>query len=316
MESLDLTHPAMVLCLATAGDLVLPRCPTRWHPVGWMGVAIGAFKRVAPRQGRVVPFLCGAAFCVGGMGSLIGVGDLIVHTGTFLPVWMSVLLQILFLKSTFAIESLARAGRLVQDPLETGDLPRAREALGEHLVSRPVSELNETQVAAATVESIAENTCDSVVAPLFYYCWGGLPAALAYRFVNTCDAMLGYRTRELEWLGKPAARLDDLLNFLPARLTALVMALAGVGRGASPRRIVAVWWRDRGLTASPNAGQAMAVAAGVLEIELEKVGAYRLGRGQDSATPVHIDRAVWLLRTTAGIVFVLSLILLIVGGSA
>lgn len=314
MESLDLTHPAMVLFLAGAGDVVLPRCPTRWHPVGWMGVVIGWFKRVGPRQGRVVPFLCGVAFWVGGIGSLFGVGYLIGRTGAFLPVWLSVLLQVLFLKSTFAMESLARAGRLVQEPLEAGDLSRAREALREHLVSRPVSELDETQVAAATVESIAENICDSVVAPLFYYLWGGLPAALAYRFANTCDAMLGYRTRELEWLGKPAARLDDLLNYLPARLTALVMASAGFCRGVSMRRILVVWWRDRGKTASPNAGQTMSVAAGVLGIELEKVGSYRLGQGLAAATPKHIGHSANLLRVTSGIVVALALIVLVWGG--
>ena len=150
-------------------------------------------------------------------------------------------------------------------------------------------------MAAATIESLAENSSDSVIAPLFWYGVGGLPAALAYRYLNTADALLGYRDEELEWLGKSAARADDAVNLVPARLTALLIvagaALAG-GKAGSAWRI---WRRDGGKTASPNAGQPMSAAAGGLEVVLEKVGHYRLGEGLAKPQATDIGRASRLL---------------------
>ena len=147
---------------------------------------------------------------------------------------------------------------------------------------------------------MAENASDSVVAPLLYYALAGLPGALAYRFVNTADALVGYRDQRHEWLGWPAARLDDLLNLVPARLTAVLMMLAAPLVGGSPARGWGIWWRDARLTASPNAGHPMSVAAGVLGVELEKAGHYRLGSGLAVATPRDISRAVRLLYATVG----------------
>jgi adenosylcobinamide-phosphate synthase len=177
--------------------------------------------------------------------------------------------------------------------------------LGWHLVSRDTVGLDEARVAAATVESLAENASDGVVAPWCFYLLGGLPAALAYRFVNTADAMLGYRDAEREWLGKVPARLDDLLNLLPARLTAALILLAAPLFRQRWATALRVWWRDARKTASPNAGQPMAAAAGALGVELEKVGCYRLGSGLRLATVADVTRAVRLLYTVASLALVL-----------
>ena len=195
------------------------------------------------------------------------------------------------LSQLIAWRGLMQAGGAVAKALEEGDLDEARRLLGWHLVSRDVSKLDGSLVAAGTIESLAENSSDSVVAPLLWYGVGGLPAALAYRFVNTADAVLGYRDAEREWLGKSAARLDDLVNLAPARLTAFLIAAGaapGGGNGASAWRI---WRRDGGKTASPNAGQPMSAAAGALEVELEKVGHYRLGEGLRKPEAGDIRRA-------------------------
>ena len=141
-----------------------------------------------------------------------------------------------------------------------------------HLVSRDTAQLDEAQVAAAAIESVAENTSDGIVAPLLAYAVGGLPAALIYRYVNTGDSLLGYRDAEREWLGKIPARTDDLLNLIPSRVTALLFILL------RPQAWT-VWRRDARLTASPNAGQPMSAMAGALNIELEKVAHYRLNAG-------------------------------------
>jgi adenosylcobinamide-phosphate synthase len=173
--------------------------------------------------------------------------------------------------------------------------------LSWHLVSRDTSTLDESRIAAATIESLAENTSDSAIAPLFWYAVAGLPGALVYRFLNTADAMLGYRDAEREWLGKAAARLDDVANLIPARLTALCMILSAPWLGGRMEGGWRIWRRDAGTTASPNAGHPMSAAAGVLGVELEKVDHYRLGAGQPKPSARDIRRSQRLVIVSVAI---------------
>lgn len=289
----------MVLGLAFAIDVVLGDPPNRFHPVAWMGNAIARARRFSPQQGNVKRFIYGGLFLAIGVTTVGLIGWAIDRGCEKVPLAVAVVVQALVLKSTFSVRSLSRAGQAVAEPLRRDDLAAARYQVSYHLVSRDVSQLDAAEVSAATIESIAENTSDSVVAPLFFFAVAGLPGALVYRFVNTCDAMWGYRTPELEWLGKTSARLDDLLNLIPARLTAMVMVVFG---GLYHQRLVAafrIWFRDRALTASPNAGQPMSAAAGVLGVALEKKGHYLLGSGLRLPDVNDIDRAVRLLWVTA-----------------
>ncbi len=206
-----------------------------------------------------------------------------------------------------------RAGGAVRDELERGDLAAARRELGLHLVSRDVTELDEGLIAAAAIESLAENTSDSVVAPLFWYGFGGLPAVLVYRFLNTADAQLGYRDPKREWLGKCAARLDDLTNLIPSRLTALLIVAAAPFAGGSSGLARRVWRQDACKTASPNAGHPMSAAGGALGVVLKKEGQYQLGAGLRTPTADDIRRGQRLLSAsiilglvTAGSAFVLA----------
>jgi adenosylcobinamide-phosphate synthase len=142
---------------------------------------------------------------------------------------------------------------------------------------------------AATIESVAENASDSFVAPLFWFALLGLPGAVFYRAVNTLDAMIGYRGK-YEWLGKTAARLDDALNFVPARITAGLLLAAAWLQRRDVRRAMRILARDGSRTETPNAGRPMAAMAGVLGVELTKPGHYRLG---DPREPVAAG-ATWL----------------------
>jgi adenosylcobinamide-phosphate synthase len=207
-----------------------------------------------------------------------------------------VFLEALALKSAFALRELGEAGARVRDALRRGAVGEAREGL-RALCSRDPSRLDPPQLAAAAIESLAENASDSVVAPVFWYLLLGLPGALAYRAANTLDARIGYHGRH-EWLGKVAARLDDLWNLLPARLTALLLLLAGLFCGADVRRGARVLRRDGGKTESPNAGRPMAAVAGLLGVQLEKVGRYRLG---DPVEPLGAEKiaAAWRLASLA-----------------
>lgn len=291
----------MVLALAFLIDFLAGDPPNRFHPVAWMGSSIAWYRRTMNHSGKARRFLAGLLLVVLGSTIVATVGVVLQQICQQCPLAVSVPIQAVILKCTFSARSLARAATSVADALNAGDLPLAREQVAYHLVSRDVSSLDASDLSAATIESVAENTSDSIVAPLLFFAIAGLPGALVYRFVNTCDAMVGYRTEELEWFGKPAARFDDLLNLLPARLTAFFMLIAGVciGNANGFRGACRVWWRDHALTASPNAGHPMSAASGVLGVQLEKQGHYRLGSDLPRPLASEISRAIQLLWTTS-----------------
>lgn len=289
---------AAPVLLALILDRVLGDPPNRFHPVAWMGMAIDWARHRAPRQGRVLPLMYGAMLVLVGTMVVGVIGILLQRLLLLLPWPLRWLAEALVLKMTFSLQGLVRAARQVQRALETQDLPQARHLLGWHLVSRDTARLSPCEVAAAAVESVAENASDGVVAPLLYYALGGLPAALAYRFVNTADAMLGYHTPAYEWLGKVPARLDDLVNLIPARLTAVLIIVAALFLGANALLAWRVWWCDARRTESPNAGHPMSSMAGALHIELDKRGHYRIGAGYRFPEAADIGRAIRLLYGT------------------
>ncbi len=269
--SAPLAH-GLILLVAVVWDRVLGEPPAGLHPVVWMGTAIRWMRHLAPRAPGPA-FLWGLLVAVSLPVACGVLGALLVQLpvlGPVIGVWL--------LTSSFSIRGLRDAGSAVADRLEEGDLDGGRKRLS-WLCSRDAAPLNESEVAAGALESVAENASDSAVAPLFWFVVGGLPAVLAYRCVNTLDAMIGYRG-ETEWLGKASARLDDAVNFLPARITAGCLSLAALGRAnVDPRRGLRVLRRDRNLTSSPNAGWPMATMAGLVGVRLEKRDHYVLGGG-------------------------------------
>jgi adenosylcobinamide-phosphate synthase len=201
------------------------------------------------------------------------------------------LIQGALTSTLLAYRGLDHAVGEVQAALLCEDLAEARRLLGWHLVSRPTADLSASEVAAAAIESLAENLSDSLVAPLLAYLVSGLPGLTVYRLSNTADAMWGYHSERYEYLGKAAARLDDLLNLAPARLTAALIALAAQ---LVNRRGAAAWAvarRDHARTTSPNAGWPMATMAGALNTVLEKREHYRLGDGARVADAALVGEA-------------------------
>ncbi len=286
--------------LAVLIDVALGDPPNRFHPVAWMGSLIATGERRAPRSPRLA-FAWGAALVCGGVFTVIALGLAIQWGLRTLPPVIAWCLEAAVLSTMFSIRGLVRAARAVRDALARDDLNEARALVGRHLVSRDVSRLDRSAVAAATIESVAENASDSVVAPLFYYALAGLAGVFAYRFVNTADAMLGYHSERYEWLGKTAARLDDLLNLVPARLTALLMLLAAPLVGGRLARGWAVWRRDARLTLQPQCRPTNECRCGVLGVELEKIGYYRLGAGLPAANWRDIDRMNRLFYATVAL---------------
>jgi len=286
---------SLILPIALTIDLLFGDPPNRYHPVAWMGSLIGWLRQFTPQSGEREKFLFGTILTLGGAGLMAAIGVMISKIAQLLPRSLRYLLEAALLKATFSLRGLDRAAGEVQMALEGDDLPEARRLVSWHLVSRDTSQLDESQVAAATIESVAENASDSIIAPLFYYSLGGLPTALAYRFANTADAMLGYRDAEREWLGKFPARFDDVLNFIPARLTGLLIVLAAKLSGDNANQSLEIMQRDAVTTESPNAGYPMSAMAGALGVELEKQGQYNLGAGMRAPHSNDIKRARNLL---------------------
>jgi adenosylcobinamide-phosphate synthase len=277
----------VVLVLALLLDLALGEPPAALHPVVAVGRLVRALERRAPRDGAIAHLLYGGVLTVATIGLGAAGGVLAERLSAPLPATPRLVLRAALLKPTFAVRMLLAAGEAVRAPLAQGDVSGARLAL-RSLVSRDVTTLDAPLVAAAAIESLAENTSDSAVAPWLAYLVAGLAGAYAYRAANTLDAMVGYRGR-YEYLGKAAARLDDLLNLVPARLTAAAIVLTASAGGR--RRALATLQRDRRRTSSPNAGWPMSAMAGALGVQLEKVGHYRLGRPQRTVEAADIAAA-------------------------
>jgi adenosylcobinamide-phosphate synthase len=175
--------------------------------------------------------------------------------------------------------TLRREARAMAGALDAGDLDAARDRL-PHLCGRDPSTLDEGELARATVESVAENTSDAVVAPLAWGAIAGLPGLVGYRAVNTLDAMVGHRSARYRDFGRASARLDDLANLAPSRVTAALTALFAPTVGGVRMRAWRVWLRDGGKHPSPNAGQAEAAMAGALDVRLGGRNVYH-GRSEE-----------------------------------
>ncbi|MGB7425093.1 MAG: adenosylcobinamide-phosphate synthase CbiB [Ornithinimicrobium sp.] len=228
-------------------DRAVAEPPTRWHPVAWFGTAMGHLERLAWADGR------GAGIGYAAAGTTLGAAAGAAVGFTAPAVALCV-----------AGNELRRVSRSIQERLSAGDLDGARVLLPS-LVGRDPSTLDASGMAAAVVESLAENSVDAVIAPLCWAVLAGAPGVAAYRAVNTMDAMVGHHSERYEHFGWAAARTDDLANYVPARVFALLVAMA------QPHRALAVWAavrRDAPAHPSPNAGVAEASMAAALAVEL------------------------------------------------
>ena len=287
----------IALLTAFAIDLLFGDPPNRFHPV----VAMGSFIRRASHtfnQGTEMRrFWTGAGLILvgGALFSLPWVYLPAVWQG--LPIGLQGILMGILVKPMFAFNGLLKAGKEVRSALLASDLTEARRLVAWHLVSRKTDTLSTQQVASATIESLAENLTDSFLAPLLFFAIGGLPLAWFYRFVNTADAMIGYRSPEFEYFGKFAARLDDVLNWLPARLAGLILIFAAGLCRLDANNALKIMTRQNNRTNSPNAGWTMAAAAGALQVVLEKEHHYRLEGGKHLPEARDIDRTLALVKT-------------------
>lgn len=279
--------------------LLIDRCwgepPASIHPVVWMGYYLKRIGHDLPNRRPGMALFLGAVGWVAGAGLVAAVYGLAGLELAKLPRGLAVILTALLLEPLFALRLLLKEVMDVEAALAQGlDCGRARLA---HIVSRDTTNLDPDEIRESSLESLAENLSDSVIAPLFWFVLFGLPGAAVYRFANTADAMWGYRGR-WEWAGKFAARADDLLNLIPARMTAIGLLLLG------PNRWPLLWRlpREASRTTSPNSGWPMGALALALNVRLRKPQIYALNARGRSPSAADTRTALRRVEATAWVI--------------
>lgn len=290
----------MSVIIAYFIDRFLGEPPNRIHPVAWVGSMIHLFRTRALSLPPRAAFVAGMLFWMAAVSGIAAITAFLSYWCSLLVWPFSVLITAFLLKPLFAVRMLVHETVAVEDALMRSSEEGRRRL--SHIVSRNTRRLSKTGVREAALESLSENFSDSVVAPLFWFALLGLPGVAIYRFANTADAMLGYRD-EREWLGKWAARADDVLNYIPARISAILLWLMFRCRFPFHSLI-----REARKTPSPNGGYPMSAFAFGNGIRLRKQGVYDLNPRGNEATHADVMRGVSIIETSARIVCVFAAI--------
>lgn len=298
----------------------------KWHPVALIGRLIAFLERIFYRkeQSRNFQFLSGAIVVLLTICLCYDLTAALMHAVSFLPLsYADTIVGAIVLSFTICPKSLAKAGRDIYTLLAAGDLVKAREAVGR-IVGRDTRNLDDGEMARATVETVAENTNDGIIAPLFYFVIGGVPLAVMYRAVNTLDSMLGYHNARYEYFGKAAARLDDVFGYIPARITGMLFVLSALLLGLDAHRALDTMRRDAAKHPSPNGGCCEAPMAGALHIRLGGYNTYfgkkefraYMGEVLELVAPKHILASIRMMYTAVILFLLLAYFLLVVMGYA
>ena len=307
--------PIIAVILALFLDFFFGDPKNRYHPTVWIGKLIGKFVPYARSTNTLIEKINGIILLVSVIiivsipliffsFALKYVGNL-DSNGLYqiLFLGLSIISVGILLKTTIAIKGMENHASKIMNALSKNDLDDARVKLSM-IVKRNTTNLDRQHIISATLESISENIVDGITGPLFYFSIFGLLGAFVYRTVNTADSMIGYKTeifRNIGWFG---ANCDKTLNFLPSRLTSLVMVLSCIILKEDWRNSIHIMKRDGSKTESPNAGYPMATLAGALGIRFEKIEHYVLGDGNSEINEKHFKSAISIMKITT-ILFVL-----------
>lgn len=312
-----MTAHLTAIALAFLLDLAIGDPPDWPHPVKWIGKMISFFDRRWNRG--LYRKLKGTAMVLAVIGIVCSTGFFLVLLCYHIHPVAGILAEAVIISTTIAQKSLGEAAREVYEPLRDGDLPEARKKLS-YIVGRDTLALPKAEIVRGTVETVAENTSDGITAPLFWGLIGGAPFALVYRAVNTCDSMVGYQNDRYREYGWASAKLDDLFNWIPARLTAIVMMCVMKPVNTTYRHAWSVLLRDAKKHPSPNSGWGEAAVAALLGIRLGGVNVYQgkksyrmeMGEGLENLNIDHIMQTVTIMKR-ASLAF---LLLMMIGGVA
>lgn len=277
---------------------------TALHPVVIIGNFIAWLERrlLKAIHSQVYKQLAGAVLVISVLAVVYGVVWLVMAALSTLHSWAGYIGGALLLSFTISTRSLAEAGREIAGFLSSGNMEQARYKVG-WIVGRDTAELNIAEVTRATVETVAENIVDGIISPLFYAAIGGVPLAFLYRAVNTMDSMVGYKNEKYRDFGMVAARVDDVFNYIPARITALLIILAAVLLKQDASGAFQAIKRDAVKHPSPNSGYSEAGVAGALGIRLGGLNYYGgvaslrayMGEAKRELEPIHIENTIQIM---------------------
>jgi len=293
----------LVIGIALILDFVFGDPKNKYHPTAWIGMLIAKLVPIAKNKDSTVEKLGGIMIIV--ITSSIPILLLLSFEYTISLVaidYVSVVIYMvsggLLLKTTFAMRGMENHAKKVLMSLDNENLEMARTNLSM-IVKRNTKNLDKNHILSGVLESISENTVDGITGPLFYYAFSGLPGAFVYRVINTADSMIGYKTDIFKNIGWFAASCDTILNYIPSRLTGLIMIVSSAILQNNWKESYRVMIRDGKKTDSPNAGYPMAALAGALETKFEKIDHYNLGDGEITLTNKQVYSAIKIMKLTS-----------------
>jgi len=299
----------IVIGFALLLDMIFGDPKNRYHPTAWIGNLIGTItthmKNENPKLeklgGFVIVIIPIFISCIILYGLQFSIGFINIE---FLSVIISIVIGMILLKTTIAIKGMEVHALAVLDSIKHDNLIQARQNLSM-IVKRNTKDLDKNHILSGTLESLSENIVDGITGPLFYFSIFGLPGAFVYRIVNTVDSMVGYKTQMFKNLGWFGANCDNVLNYIPSRLTGLTMVFAALLLGHDWKNCYEIFKRDGKNTDSPNAGYPMAALAGALGTKLEKIKHYTLGSDNEEITSQKVKDAITLMKVTSLLFFMI-----------
>lgn len=288
----------LIFSLAFLIDLVFGELPDKIHPTLWMGKVIAYLKQKIKSENSKVEKINGVILSIFVIVLFAVPAYFIIFLVREFLGWLPYVVLSAFLLSTaIAIRCMRQYTLPVVDCLENEDYDKAKELL-PFIVRRDPNGLNKHHIISAAVETIAEGTTDGITSPLFYFALFGVPGAVAFRVINTLDSMVGYKDRGHINIGWFSAKMDTIANYIPSRLTAILMVVAARLLKENWRKSLKILQRDKKNTESLNAGWTLSAMAGALNVQLEKPGFYRIGDSKDVSSK-HIMRALRIMLLTA-----------------
>jgi len=296
-----------VIGLAILLDFKFGDPKNKYHPTAWIGVLIAKLTPLVKNQHPMIEKFGGVCVVTITSGLVIvllfalniGITLITIDYGSLI---VSIIIGGLLLKTTIAIRGMEKHAKSVLESLDEDNLDLARTHLSM-IVKRNTKNLDRNHVLSGVLESISENTVDGITGPLFYYAFLGLPGAFVYRVINTADSMIGYKTDIFKNVGWFAATCDSILNYIPSRLTGLIMIISAAILQNNWKESYKIMIRDGKKTESPNAGYPMAALAGALETKFEKINHYKLGDGEIILTIEHVHSAISIMKLTSVLFF-------------
>jgi len=298
----------LIIGFAIILDLIFGDPRNKYHPTAWIG---GFISNIVPlfknenshldKFGGILIVLISSAV-VGGLLLAFNLKLDSIIGNEFLTIIVTIVVGAILLKTTMAIRGMEKHAVAVVDALDNDDIHEARANLAM-ITKRKTKDLDKNHILSGVLESISENTVDGITGPMFYFALFGLPGAFVYRVINTIDSMIGYKTEMFRNLGWFGANCDNVLNFIPSRITGLVMVLASMLLGNDWKQSYHILKKDSDKTSSPNAGYPMAALAGALDTKFQKVDHYTIGTGSVYLSIKHVRSAIVLMKVTTVLFF-------------